>query len=60
MIMNLFLRLHGALARFDAPITQYGGSLLSLALRLFVGWQFFKAGLTKVDDWSVTLALFQY
>jgi putative oxidoreductase len=45
--------------RFDAQITEWGGSLLALALRLYVGWQFFKAGLTKISDWSVTLALFR-
>lgn len=45
--------------RFDAAITQWGGSLLALALRWYVGWQFFKSGLTKIQDWSVTLALFR-
>jgi putative oxidoreductase len=45
--------------RFDALITEWGGSLLALALRLYIGWQFFKAGLTKINDWSVTLALFR-
>ncbi len=44
--------------RFDAYLTEWGGSLLALALRLYLGWQFFKAGLTKINDWSVTLALF--
>lgn len=45
--------------RFDAQLTEWGGALLALALRLYLGWQFFKAGLTKVSDWSVTLALFR-
>ena len=45
--------------RFDDAITVWGGSLLALGLRLYLGWQFFKAGLTKVNDWSVTLALFR-
>jgi putative oxidoreductase len=45
--------------RFDALITQWGGALLALALRLYIGWQFFKAGLTKISDWGITLALFR-
>jgi putative oxidoreductase len=57
--MNALLRLHRGTLRFDAQLTTWGGSLLMLALRLFVGWQFFKAGLTKINDWSVTLALFE-
>ena len=31
-----------------------------LGMRLFVGWQFFKAGLLKLDSWDSTLFLFQY
>ncbi len=57
--MQNILRFHQGLSRFDARLTDWGGSLLSLALRLFVGWQFFKAGLTKIGDWSATLALFR-
>ncbi len=45
--------------RFDAFITEWGGSLLALALRLYLGWQFFKAGLTKIRDWDITLSLFR-
>ena len=43
----------------DAVLTRWGGSVLSLALRGYVGWQFFKSGLTKVHDWEATLALFR-
>ena len=57
--MKKILCLYQSLSRFDAVITDFGGSLLSLALRVFVGWQFFKAGLTKIVDWSVTLDLFK-
>jgi putative oxidoreductase len=56
--MEKFLHLHQLTIRFDAQITEWGGSLLSLAIRLWVGWQFFKAGLVKISDWSATLALF--
>ena len=31
-----------------------------LGIRLFVGWQFFKAGLLKLQAWDSTLFLFQY
>jgi putative oxidoreductase len=56
--MNRLLGLHRQLSRFDAALTEWVGSLLALALRLFVGWQFFKAGMVKIGDWSGTLALF--
>ncbi|WP_292932488.1 DoxX family protein [Noviherbaspirillum sp.] len=58
--MESILRLHRDVIRYDARITDWAGSLLSLAIRLFVGWQFFKAGMVKVSDWDATLALFQY
>ena len=59
MIMKTLLDLYQRQFRLDAWITAWGGSLLSLAIRIFVGLQFFKAGLTKINDWSVTLALFR-
>ena len=31
-----------------------------MGIRLFVGWQFFKAGLLKLQAWDSTLFLFQY
>ena len=57
-MMKTILGLHQQLSRYDATLTAWGGSLMSLALRWYVGWQFFKAGLVKVGDWSATLALF--
>ena len=57
--MNAILGMHRQLMRFDANISDWGGSLASLALRVYIGWQFFKSGLTKIQDWSTTLALFQ-
>jgi len=57
--MNFFLRLHAFSQQFDDKLQAWGGSLVSLGLRLFVGWQFFKAGMIKVSDWSATLSLFQ-
>jgi putative oxidoreductase len=56
--MEAILRLHRSISRFDTQLTEWGGSLMSLAVRLFVGWQFFKSGMVKVSDWSATLELF--
>ncbi len=58
--MDRILQLHRDITRYDACITAWAGSLLSLAIRLFVGWQFFRAGMIKVGDWEATIALFQY
>jgi putative oxidoreductase len=57
--MNPLLSLHLQLSRFNAALTTWGGALMSLALRLFVGWQFFKAGTAKIRDWDATLSLFR-
>lgn len=57
--MNGFLRLHQFSTRLDATLSAWGGSLVLVALRWYVGWQFFKSGLVKVSDWHATLALFR-
>ena len=57
--MNALLRLHARSSAFDRPLTEWGGTLLALAIRLHVGWVFFKSGLTKLDDWDSTLFLFK-
>jgi putative oxidoreductase len=57
--MEAILQLHRRISRYDMQLTDWGGSLMSLALRLFVGWQFFKSGMVKVSDWSATLELFR-
>lgn len=58
--MNRILRLHHGITRYDAHIDDWAGSLISLAIRLFIGWQFFKSGMVKVSDWENTIALFRY
>lgn len=58
--MDRILRLHHGITRYDARIGDWAGSLTSLAIRLFVGWQFFKSGMVKVGDWENTIALFRY
>ena len=57
--MNAILQAHRQLSRFDGALSDWGASLASLALRWYIGWQFFKAGLAKIRDWDATLALFQ-
>lgn len=56
--MQKILRLHQIISRFDGLITVWIGSLLSLAIRLWVGHDFFLSGVEKLRDWSATLALF--
>ena len=57
--MKTLLRFYHATFRFDRLLADWGGSLLSLALRVYLGWTFFKAGLTKIGDWDATLFLFR-
>ncbi len=57
--MQKLLHLYQPLFRYDATLNEWGGALLSLALRFYVGWQFLKAGLIKIHDWSSTVALFK-
>ncbi|MDC8757439.1 DoxX family protein [Janthinobacterium fluminis] len=56
--MKTLLGLHAYSTRFDTTVNDWGGSLLSLAIRFFVGAQFLRAGLTKISDWGATVALF--
>ena len=56
--MKTILGLYRSTFRFDAALTQWGGSLMSLALRLYIGWIFFRSGLTKIADWDSTVQLF--
>jgi putative oxidoreductase len=56
--MKTVLALYRSTFRFDAALTEWGGSLMSLALRLYLGWVFFKSGLTKIADWDSTVQLF--
>jgi putative oxidoreductase len=48
-------RAHAALGRS----LDYLQSLVLLATRFYVGWQFWKSGLLKVSSWSSTLELFR-
>jgi putative oxidoreductase len=43
----------------DDVVSKSLADVLLLVLRWFIAWQFLKAGLVKLDDWSSTLALFE-
>lgn len=43
-----------------ARVLNYLQDIFALGLRLYVGWQFFKAGWLKLGSWDSTLFLFQY
>jgi putative oxidoreductase len=43
----------------SARLIDFLQSPLAFAIRLYVAWQFFASGLTKINDWSVTVALFE-
>ena len=34
--------------------------MILILARLYIAWAFFKAGLTKINDWDSTLLLFEY
>lgn len=56
---NALQYFHKLSTRFDDVLNHWGGSAMSLGLRFFVGWQFFKAGMVKISDWQSTLSLFR-
>ena len=53
-------KLLDALVAQPARLLNHLQDIFILGARLFVGWQFFKAGLLKVQSWDTTLYLFQY
>ena len=56
--MSMLLKLAGAHAAL-ARLLDHFRSLVLLATRLYVGWQFWKSGWLKVSSWSTTLGLFR-
>lgn len=57
--MKTIATLYQSTFRIDDVLADWGGSLLALSLRFYLGWIFFKAGLTKIGDWESTLLLFR-
>ena len=56
--MSTLLKLAGAHAVLGRSL-DYLHSLVLLATRFYVGWQFWKSGWLKVSSWSTTLGLFR-
>ncbi|ACR32756.1 DoxX family protein [Burkholderia glumae] len=56
--MNTVVKAGFMAERFNGKLQRYGGALVNLGLRWFVGWQFFKSGLLKISDWGNTLSMF--
>jgi putative oxidoreductase len=56
--MSTVLQLAGAHAAL-ARLLDHLPSLVLLATRFYVGWQFWKSGWLKVSSWSSTLGLFR-
>jgi putative oxidoreductase len=56
--MNLITH-YALLTDLVARILNSGQSLLALATRLWVGWQFLKSGWLKATSWDTTLFLFR-
>jgi len=57
----------GLVEKYEAPVrsiseilTRFGSPLLLLYFRWYVAWVFLKAGLFKINDWDLTLTLFEY
>ena len=57
----------GLVEMFEAPVqsisetlTKFGSPLLLLYFRWYVAWVFLKSGLFKINDWDLTLTLFEY
>ena len=48
------------LIELPATLLNHVQDIFALALRLYVGWQFFKAGQLKIGSWSNTLQQFQF
>jgi putative oxidoreductase len=57
--MNFFLRIHQLSMKFDDLITEWGGSVMGLLLRLYVGVPFLISGWSKLRDWDGALFLFR-
>lgn len=55
---KLIAGLYRSTFRYDRVLADWGGALLSLGVRCYLAWVFFKAGLTKIQDWDTTVALF--
>ncbi len=58
--MGLVDKLEAPLHTTNELLTKLGSPLLLLYFRWYVAWVFLKAGLFKINDWDLTLTLFEY
>jgi putative oxidoreductase len=58
--MGLVEKLAVPVQSISETLTKFGSPLLLLYFRWYVAWVFFKAGLFKINDWDLTLTLFEY
>ena len=58
--MGLVEKLRAPVQSISKTLTKYGSPLLLLYFRWYVAWVFLKAGLFKINDWDLTLTLFEY
>lgn len=56
--MARFIQIYRQLGTDDDLLARWGLAVLLLALRVWIGWQFFHAGMLKLADWPATLDLF--
>lgn len=57
--MLMFIERSTTYYRSSAELLNFLQPIALLTARLYVGWVFFAAGLTKIDDWETTLWLFE-
>ena len=57
--MNAILTIKNANNQVASWLTNLQPIIL-LSGRMYIAWVFFKAGLTKINDWESTLLLFEY
>jgi putative oxidoreductase len=58
--MGLVEKLVAPVQSTSETLTKFGSPLLLLYFRWYVAWVFLKAGLFKINDWDLTLTLFEY
>ena len=58
--MGLVDKLEAPVRTTNELLTKLGSPLLLLYFRWYVAWVFLKAGLFKINDWDLTLTLFEY
>jgi putative oxidoreductase len=58
--MGLVEKLAVPVQSISETLTKFGSPLLLLYFRWYVAWVFLKAGLFKINDWDLTLTLFEY